>query len=201
MMGQRAAASAERIYEILDEQPTVDRHARRRRPGRLPGRRPLRPRRLRLRRRRPSSLVLADFDLHLAPGRDGGPGRADRERQVDRGPAAGPLLRRHRRRGPRRRPRRPRPDPGQPAGQHRRRARRALPLLGLDPRQHRLRPARRRPSTRSRPRPRRPAPTSSSADLADGYDTVVGERGLHALGRPAPAHRHRPDPARQPARS
>ena len=29
-------------------------------------------------------------------------------------------------------------------------------------------------------------------ELPEGYDTVVGERGSYALGRPAPAHRHRP---------
>ena len=29
-------------------------------------------------------------------------------------------------------------------------------------------------------------------ELPEGYDTIVGERGSHALGRPAPAHRHRP---------
>ena len=38
MMGQRAAASADRIYEIIDEQPTVTDRARCHRPGRLPGR-------------------------------------------------------------------------------------------------------------------------------------------------------------------
>ncbi len=35
--------------------------------------------------------------------------------------------------------------------------------------------------------------------LSDGYDTVVGRAGLHPLGRAAPAHRHRPRPAGQPA--
>ena len=31
-------------------------------------------------------------------------------------------------------------------------------------------------------------------ELPDGYDTVIGERGLRPVGRPAPAHRHRPHP-------
>ena len=35
--------------------------------------------------------------------------------------------------------------------------------------------------------------------LPDGYDTVVGERGLHALGRPAPAHHPRPGAPQRPA--
>ena len=66
MMGQRAAASAERIYEILDEQPDDRRPPGRRRPGRLRGRR-----RLRLTSTSPTAdgpLVLDDFDLHLRPG-------------------------------------------------------------------------------------------------------------------------------------
>jgi ABC-type multidrug transport system fused ATPase/permease subunit len=65
MMGQRAAASAERIYEILDEQPTiVDR------PGAIDlvdcRGDVLRDGRLRVRRRQPPGL--SDFDLHLRPG-------------------------------------------------------------------------------------------------------------------------------------
>ena len=67
MMGQRAAASAERIYEILDEQPTiVDR------PGAVDlvdckGDVRFDERRVLLRPRR-CAMVLADFDLHLRPG-------------------------------------------------------------------------------------------------------------------------------------
>ena len=47
--------------------------------------------------------------------------------------------------------------------------------------------------------PRSPRPTSSSASCPHGYDTVVGERGLHPVGRPAPAHRPGPGGARRPA--
>ena len=35
--------------------------------------------------------------------------------------------------------------------------------------------------------------------LPHGYDTIVGERGPHPLGRRAPAHLHRPGPAARPA--
>ena len=79
MMGQRAAASAERIYEILDEQPTVvDR----------PGAVDLVDCSGDVRFGTSTSpttddaeqLVLADFDLHAPPGRDGGHRRADRAR-------------------------------------------------------------------------------------------------------------------------
>ena len=45
MMGQRAAASAQRIYEVLDEQPDVVDRPGRRRPRRVPRRRALRRRR------------------------------------------------------------------------------------------------------------------------------------------------------------
>ena len=67
MMGQRAAASADRIYEILDEQPTV---------VDAPGAIDLRDSRGDIQFRHvdfsyhsdDQRLVLADFDLHIAPG-------------------------------------------------------------------------------------------------------------------------------------
>ena len=182
MMGQRAAASAERIYEILDEQPTiVDR------PGavdlvdcrgdvalRATSTSPTRP--------TPTRWCSTDFDLHLRPGETvalvgrTGTGKSTVARLLARFyDVTGGAVR----------------IDGhdvrdltldEPARQRRRRPRRALPVLGLDPRQHRLRPARTPPSTRSRPRPRPPAPTSSSRELADGYDTVVGERGYTLSG-------------------
>ncbi len=142
MMGQRAAASADRIYEILDEEPTiVD---------------------------RPGAVELVDCtgdvrfdkvgfsygpDLPMvlsrprpapAPGRDRCPGGTDRLGQVDRGAAHPAFLRRHRGRLHRRRPRRPGPHHREPAGERRRGPRRRLPVLGVDPGQHRLRTPRRR---------------------------------------------------------
>ena len=51
----------------------------------------------------------------------------------------------------------------EPAGPRRLRPRRALLVLGLHPRQHRLRPSRRHASKRSSLPPRRPMPTSSSS--------------------------------------
>ena len=83
MMGQRASASAQRIYEVLDEQPdVVDRHERGR-PRRVPRRRAVRRRQLRLPERHAGARRLRPPS---APGRDRRAGRAHRQRQVDRGP-------------------------------------------------------------------------------------------------------------------
>ena len=161
MMGQRAAASADRIYEILDEQPTVT-------DG-------------------PDAVDLVDcrgdvrfdhvdFAYAATPSSWCWPTSTCTSPRERRWPwSAGPepgkstvarLLTRFydvKHGSVRdRRPRRAGPDPGQPAGQRRHRPRRALPLLGVRPGQHRLRQAVAPTSTRSRPRPRRPAPTSSS---------------------------------------
>jgi hypothetical protein len=46
-------------------------------------------------------------------------------------------------------------------------------------------PARRAPHRKGAPR--RPLPASSSTVCRTGFDTLVGENGVHALGRPAPA--------------
>ena len=184
MMGQRAAASAERIYEILDEQPTDRRPARSRRPRRLPRRRPVRARRLLLRRERGRASRALRLQPPPAPRRDGGPRRTDRRRQVDGRPAARPasttstdgaVLDR--------RARRPRPDARQPAGQRRRssstsrscsRSRSATTSPTGDPTP--TSPRSRRPPSAARRRRVHPASCPS------GYDTVVGERGYTLSG-------------------
>ena len=89
MMGQRAAASAGRIYEILDEQPTVTD-----RPGAVDlvdCRGDVRFNHVDFAYDEDAEqLVLADFDLHLAARRDGGPGRPDRRRASPPWPACSP---------------------------------------------------------------------------------------------------------------
>ena len=80
---------------LRDHRRAAHRHRRprRRRSGRRRRGRALQPRRLRLRRRRRAAGAGRLRPAHR-PGGDGGPGRPDRGRQVDRGPAADPLLRR-----------------------------------------------------------------------------------------------------------
>ena len=48
--------------------------------------------------------------------------------------------------------------------------------------EHRLRQARGDPRGRSSSAPAPPRPTSSSLELEDGYDTVIGERGVSLSG-------------------
>ena len=142
MMGQRAKASAERIFEILDERTeiverpdAVDLDGRR-------GARVVPTRRLHLRRRLADPRRTSRSSSRPASrSRSSG----DRIGQVDRRATAHPLLRRDRRRRRDRRPRRARRDARLAARGGRRRPGRAVPLLRLDPRQHRLRPARRVP--------------------------------------------------------
>ena len=97
----------------------------------------------------------------------------------------------------RRRARRARPHRAQPAGGHRPRARRAVPLLGVGAREHRLRAARRhrrRGAGRGAGRGRR----GLHRRAARGVRQRGRRARLHALGRPAAAHRHRPHAPRRP---
>ena len=196
MMGQRAAASAERIYEILDEQPTiVDR------PGAVDlvdCKGDVRFEKVGFSYGPDLPMVLSDLDLHLRPGETvalvgrTGSGKSTVARLIPRfyDVTAGQV-----RRG---RPRRPGPDAREPAGQRRRRARRRLLVLGVHPGQHRLRASRRRHRRRGGRGARR-GRRHLHPGAAPGIRHRGGRAGLHALGGPAPAHHHRPDPARQPA--
>ena len=74
-----------------------------------------------------------------------------------------------------------------------------LPVRRHDRREHRLLAARRDRATRSSRRPHSPTATSSWSASPRAYDTVVGERGREALGRPAPARRDRARHPRRPA--
>ena len=129
-----------------------------------------------------SEPVLARLLAARRAGRDGRARRRVGLGQVDGEPAAPPLLRRAGRHDPHRRHRRPRRHARLAAPRGRRRVRGRVPVLRHRARQHRVRPTR-RDRRRGRARRRRsPARTSSSSALPDGYDTVVGERGLTLSG-------------------
>ena len=183
MLGQRAAASAERIYEILDEPRRHRRPARRRRPGR--------PRAATsssttscFRYTPDGPAVLDGFTLHVRPGETVALVGRTGIGQVDRRPAARPLLRRPR-------PARVRVDGHDVARPHARLA--CGPRVGIvldEPflfsTSVRDNIAYGRPDAdRRRGRGRGPGGagrTSSSTSCADGYDTVVGERGYTLSG-------------------
>ena len=191
-------AALDKIFELLDEEPDLRRRARTRSSCRgcaarssfddvssptAPGGEPR----------------CDDVDLHVPAGPDRRAGRRDRRRQVDARQARRALLRPDR--GPRAR-RRPRPARRRGVARcarrwgscRRRRSCSAARSATTSPSAARTRRAR-----RSRP-PRAPsAPTTSSTALEHGYDTEVGERGVAALGRPAPARRVRPRADRRPA--
>ena len=139
--GQRAAAALERVQEVLATEPIVadpphalalPAHSARRTTGQVRfddvrfGYDPTRP-------------VLDDFDLTIEPGSADRAGRRHRQRQVDRGPPAGPLLRRRRWRHRARRGRRPPAAAPRSSPERRHRLRGHVPVPRHGGGQHRLR--------------------------------------------------------------
>ena len=162
--GQRSAASAERVFEVLSTAPAVaepvDALA-------LPASRPEGRGEVRFEGVRfayaPSLPAVLDGHRPGGAGRSvGGPRRRDRLGQDHGGPAPPALLRRGRRlRVARRRGRAPAPPPGAPQGGGDR-VRGDLPLLPHDRRQHRVRRSRAHRRRRSSAPPASPVPTTSS---------------------------------------
>ena len=201
MMGQRAAASAAAHLRGARRAARRRRPPRRRRPRRVPAATSqLRRRRLRL-RANGTAGARRHFDAAPAPGRDGRARRPHRQRQVHRGPPAAALLRRR------------------PA------ARCASTATTCATSRCRACATTSAWCSTSRSSSRcRSATTSPTAGPTRPIDEVVGRgRGgrrrrlhpraarrlrhgrrrarLHAVGRPAPAHRDRPHPARRTRRS
>ena len=137
---------------------------------------------------------------HHRSGYLGGPRRRHRMRQVHGGSPAAPLLRRRRRAGPARRRRRARRARRRAASLGRHGVRGDLPVLRHHRRQHRLR----RPGApheaieRGRSPGRRPRLHRGARPRLR-----LGDRRarLLAVGRSAPAHRHRPGHPRRPPRA
>ncbi len=169
-MAQRAVASGNRMFEIIDREPTIQSPAD---PVELPadggGRVELRDVTLRY-AAAPSSEneavpALHDVSLEVDAGQDGGAGRALGLRQDEPGGADRAAVRPERGHGRGRRRRRARRRPDAAALGDRLRRRRQLPLHRQRRRQHRLRPRRRPPARRSKRRRAWPRPTASSANF------------------------------------
>ena len=195
-MSQRAIASGNRLFEVLDREPQITERAGRARPA--AGRRPCGARRRRPRVRRRPSRALDGVDLEVEGGKvvalvgPSGSGKTSLVALLARlyDPTRGLGDDRRGRPARDRRPLAAPPD--------RLRRRRQLPVQRHRRRQHRLRAARRDPRAdraRRRARPGGSVHRAASRRLRDD-----GRRARpDPLGRAAAAHRDRPGAARRSA--
>ena len=178
-MAQRAVASGARVFEILDRAPALTaRDGAPRAPARRRARGAAR-RELRLRRRGPGPARRGPGGGARHDRRAGGRHRLGQDHACIPDPA--PL----RRAGGSRaggRGRRARRGPGRAAAGDRAGLRRRVPVLGVAAGEHRLRPSRRRRRGDPCARHAVAGVDSFAADLPEGYETMVGERGLTLSG-------------------
>ena len=178
-LGQRATAAASRSFAWLDAIEPLRRAARSRRaPGRAAddpdGGRPLQ-----LRHRQRGAVGRRPRG---SPGRDRRRLRRHRRRQDVAAQPAAALLRPDLGARADRRRRQPRPGARRPAPVGRARDPEARPLLRAAARQPARRPPRRGLGRTCSPRARRPGVAAFVDDLPDGYDTLIGERGVNLSG-------------------
>ena len=203
-MAQRAVASGNRMFEIIDREPTIQspadagRAARRRRPGGAARRDP----RATPRRRAPKTRRCPRCTTSRSRSTPGktvalvGPSGSGKTSLVALIARLYDPTRGH---GPGRRRRRPRRRRGVAARRDRLRRRRQLPLHRLGRRQHRLRARRDAAREEIEPAARLAQADAFIQELPDGYDTRGRRARPDPLRRPAPAGGDRPRPARRPA--
>ena len=149
--------------------------------------------------------MLHSVNARSAGGQDHRHRRPLGQRQVHAGRPGAAHLRRHCGRGARRWRRRARLQPARPARERGAGEPGRAAVQRLDPQQHRVR--RRQAGSRKAVEAAAKAAyvDEFANELPQGLDTPVGDRGALAVGRPAPAHRHRaraaqgcadPDPRR-----
>ncbi len=194
---QRAMASGQRIFEVLDVPIDVAGPAGGARPREHRWRGRVRERDLRL---RPGHPGAARRELQGRARRDGGAGGAHRLRQDQHHGAGPPLLRRLERPGPGRRPRRARSRPGRARPPHRDGAAGAVPVHRHGPGEHPLRHPRGQPRAGDRGGARGRRPRLHHAPGARLRDPARAARRQSFPG-PAPADQLCPGAGRGVRRS
>ena len=191
---QRSTASGARIFQVLDREPRIESP-----PGAPPlpaGGGHVSLRGVGLTFEGTTHPALRDIDLDVPAGQVVALVGAHGLGEVGARIAAAAPVRGHHRLGLDRRRRRALRRARQPAPGDRRRQRRSVPVLGHRPRQHRLRARRRHPRGGGARRHRRPG-RRVHLPPARRLRHPRRRAGPDAVGRPAPADRHRPgDPRR-----